>query len=320
MEPSGALWPNGEFTVGYAPCGGLERELTAEEWAAKSVPPIGLAMPANSHTGSDVVPAPRGTGGLTSYGRRLVRNSVEMMERAYGATNLSFVTLTLPKLEYEEYWNVSSNWSQICRVYYQAVGRMLGRKLLPPWYVGVTELQPGRTQREEVPALHIHHLCVGRRRNEKGWRVKPAEYRELWQRAVSPYLFNEYDWSACERVEGIRYTAAGYISKYMSKGDDGAVSLPRTGTGWSLPTAWYNVSLRLKRRVVEKVRRDPRLLEYIECAARDGSLERECDYFYAGTIEAMSGTGPHYFVGRIKKDAMEQLIDVWRCVALDKIP
>lgn len=312
MEPSGSLWPNGEFTVGYAACGGAEREMTPSEYAQKWDSPLGLALPANSHREVDFGAAPRGTKGLTSYGRRLVRNSVEMLERVYGATNLSFVTLTLPDLEYEEYWNVSSNWGQIVRVYYQAIGRCLSRSCLPPWYVGVTELQPERTTREQVPALHIHFVCVGRRRGEKGWRIPPCVFRNQWKKAVQKYCWNEYNWDACERVEGIRHTASGYLSKYMSKGMEGEILLRREGTGWSLPTAWYNISLRIKQAVKKRIRQHPELMEQIEALALSGAIEAHCEYFHAGEIPEMAGTGPHYFIGKLKRDFMEEIKRIWR--------
>lgn len=316
MEPSGQLWPNGEFTVGYAPCGGLEQLETPSEYAAKWDNPLGLALASNSHRAKNPDDAPRGTKGLTSYGRRLVRNSVEMLERAYGVTNISFVTLTLPKLEFEEYWNVSTNWAQIVRVYYQALGRLLGDKLLPRFYAGVTELQPKRTAEEGVPALHVHHVFVGRRRNEKGWRVHPAQIREIWKRAVQRYLWNDYDWDQSEQVEAVRHTAAGYLSKYMSKGEEGEHELCRAGTGWSLPTGWYNVSLPLKRKVTEKIRRDPAIIEGIEKTAKGGNIQEWCEYFFAGVIEEMPGEGPHYFVGKLKREAMESLIEYWRALKM----
>lgn len=317
MEPAGALWPNGEFTVGYAPSGGMEREITPSEYAARWDSSLGLALAANSHTEPDYGAPPRGTGGLTSYGRRLVRNAVEMLERAYGTKNLSFATMTLPTLEYEEYWNVSSNWSEVVRVFYQAVSRKLGAKLLPPFYVSVTELQPERTRREGVPALHVHFVFVGRRRGEKGWRMHPHELREMWKRSVERFCWSSVDWDACERVEAVRYTAAGYMSKYMSKGDTGDDNLRRDNTGWSLPTAWYNISLKLKQKINQKVRKHPELMDYIEREARVGVLEHYCDYFFAGVIEEMPGSGPHYFVGRLQKDAMDELISIWKASVLN---
>lgn len=312
MEPSGSLWPNGEFTIGYSPCGGLERGLSPEERAAKSVPPLGLAIGANSHSEDDGAPQKRGLNGITSYGRRLVRNSVEMLERAYGVKNLGFATMTLPNLEYEEFWNVSSNWGDVVRVFYQSISRKLAARMLPPFYVGVTELQPERTARSEVPALHIHFVFVGRRRGEKGWRISPAEFREAWRSAVSRYCWGEYDWSATENVQGVRHTASGYLSKYMSKGCEGVGDMRRDGTGWALPHSWYNISLRLKRKVCEKVRRDPGLMDMMESSAVCGALDVGCEYIFRGEIQEMPGPGPHYFVGKLTKEAMDEILDIWR--------
>lgn len=311
MEPSGRLWPNGEFSIGYARAGGAERMLSAEEYAAKWDSHLGLSLPSNSHSPKDEGEPKRGTKGLTSHGKRVLRNAAWRMQRLYGKRSLSFVTLTLPSVTFEESWNVSSNWSQILRVFYQALCRELDRHGLPKVYAGCTELQPKRSDREEHPALHIHFVCVGRWNGRGKWSITPSGFRQIWKSSVSPYLFGEYSWDATENVQMVIKDVSSYLSKYLSKG----VSLddpPRMdGTGWSLPTAWYNVSLLLRQWILDQVRRHPRLMEMIEAECVNGTIAVSCHYSFSGDIPEMAGTGPHYHVGKLKGDSMRDLIEVW---------
>lgn len=312
MEPSGALWPNGEFTIGYAPCGGLEREMTPSEYAAKWDEPLGLAMAANSHTAEKDTRVRRGLNGMTSYGKRMLRNSVEMLERCYGATNLSFVTLTIPDITNEELRHVNANWADIVRVYYQRLGRTLSRACLPPYYAGCTEIQPARSRQERRPVLHVHHVVVGRRRGQKNWGLRPAVFREIWRDCVGRYLWNEYDWGSAERVEGVRWSAAAYLSKYFTKNGAGSPHEEVDYPGYALPAAWSNISAHLKRAVSKRKRSDTELIEAMEGMCRSGMMEVFCEFFYQGKVEEMRGPGPHYFVGKLKPEGMKWLIDYWK--------
>lgn len=318
IEPSGRLWPNGEFTIGYAPCGGMERELTPSEYAEKWDSRLGSSLPSNSHREVDEGRAKRGTKGLTSHGKKVLKNAVHRMQRLYGKRSLSFVTLTLPSVSFEESWYVSSNWSEILRIFYQKLVRELDRHGLPRVYAGCTELQPKRCNREEHPSLHIHFVCPGRWRQRGSWALGPADFRRMWSEAVGPYLQGPKDWRACENVQMVKKDASAYLAKYISKGIAISEPIRSDGTGWSLPTSWYNVSLGLRQWVIDNVRRNPRLIEALEVAARDGYLGEYCHYFFSGDIPEMSGTGPHYFVGKLTGEAMASLLDVW--VATKRMP
>lgn len=311
MEPCGRLWPNGEFSVGYAPGGGLEGLETEIERAVEGVAHLGLALAPNSHREVDYGAPKRGTSGMTTYGRRLLRNAVGRMEEVYGIKRLSFITLTLPALEFDEFWNVSSNWSDILRVFYQRLGRLLESRGLPKDYAGCTELQPNRTKAEGVPALHIHFVVCGRSSRYSPWAVKPSEYRGIWADSCSLYTYSEHDWAQCENCQGVLYSAASYLTKYMAKGGLDCPPIRSDGTGWSLPTSWYNCSLALKRWVVDNTRVDGALVDMLEYLCRKKIISPDCEYFYEGVIEEMRGTGPHYFVGKLTKSGMDELTKLW---------
>ena len=281
------------------------------EWVDKALGHLGSSLPSNSHRDDEVPRPKRGQKGITPYGKKVLKNAVWRMQRLYGKRSLSFVTLTLPSITFEESWYVSSCWSEILRVFYQKVVRELERCGLPRVYAGCTELQPKRCNREEHPALHIHFVIVGRWRSRGKWALSPADFRRLWMESVSPYLQNEYSWEACENVQMVKKDVSAYLGKYLSKGVCvDRVPLPDE-RGWSLPTCWYNVSLGLRQWVTDSIRRHPTLIEALELAARGGYLEQYCHYYHAGELEYGTGPGPHYFVGKLEGDAMKSIIDVW---------
>lgn len=311
MAPSGRLWPNGEFSFGYSCAGGAEPLESGAEYAAKWDKPIGSSLPSNSHTQNDDMPPRRGTRGLTTHGKRMLRNCVWRMQRLYGKRCLSFVTLTLPSLTFEESWYVSSNWSQIVRVFYQKLGRRLESLNMPVTYAGCTEMQPLRCQREEHPALHLHFLVVGRLRPRGGWALHPREFREIWQSVLENYIRPGYDFSATENVQMVRKNASSYMAKYVSKGC--SMEEPPRGDEifWSLPTSWYNVSLQLRRYVNDNIRRDPDFIEMLEDVARIPEFSGEFHYLFWGSVEEMSGPGPHYCVGKIRGEPRRELENIW---------
>lgn len=312
-EPSGKLWPNGELTLGYAPAGGLERADTVQEWADKVCSPLAWQCCATlTEDTREREKMRRGQAGLTSYGRRLLRNAVWFMQRRHTKGRLAFVTLTLPPMGYEEAWNVSSNWAQIVRVFYQRLGRFLERRGLPPQYAGCTELQPLRTATEEIPALHLHFVVVTKRRSERAWAVRPVEIREIWAAVVSPYLYGEKDWEACENVQAVRKDAGRYMSKYMAKGASWAKPVHHDSTGWTLPTAWYNISLVVKRWVKAAVRTDSELMLWIEGVWRAGLLGEFCHSWIDGSIEECAGPGPHWLCAVLKGEHVSSIIELWR--------
>lgn len=312
IRPSIKLWPNGEFSMGYAPGGALEEEMSWADWSEGVSGDIGLSIVSNSHKDLEEEVPRRGQKGITPGGARMLRNSLDVMEKYAGKERLSFGTVTLPSLEYEEFWMVSTCWSEIVRRFYQKLSRALGKQGGSASYAGCTELQPARTERESVPALHLHFVFVGRHTSRGGWLVSPAQLRRWWKEVLEKFVGRELDCRATENLERVRKSASCYMAKYLSKGS--SVSPPLMGgeLGWSLPTAWYNVSLKLKRHVKDNVRTSPELATLVEGMWVDGLLECSCEYFYQGIIEEMVGPGPHYCIGRLREDVLRDVLDIWR--------
>lgn len=311
LRPAGKLWPNGEFSVGYSRAGTKEKELSPSEYAREWGTPLGLALPSNSHTTKDEGAPKRGTKGLTSDGRRMVRNAVWRIQRLRGKECLSFVTLTLPRVTFEEGWYVSSNWAEIVRVFYQKLGRRLESVGGPKLWAGVTECQPRRMQREGHPALHLHFVIVGRLNRYSDWFFSPSDIRELWVSVLKLYIPEERDWSRVENVQRVKADASAYMAKYLSKGTEGDIVIRSDETGWSLPTAWYNLNASLRRWVRENIRTDTSMMELLESLAVTTDTGECCHYFYSGSIEASPGLMVPYLTGKLRGESMRLFTEIW---------
>lgn len=312
VEPVGSLWPNGEFTIGYRLGGADEVELTLSEYEDECKGRIGLSNLANSHSDMLEEKPRRGQNGLTSYGKRVLRNSVFRMQRLYGKKSLAFCTVTLPSCTYNQAWNISSDWARIVRVFFQKLGRHLESVGLPKTYVSVTENQVERSEGSDAPFLHLHFLIVTRKRGHKEFLVKPGEIRWMWASVIGPHMPEVEFWGAVENMQVIKKDASAYMAKYFSKADPNSSPVMSSETGWSLPTAWYNVSAPLRRWVKSNVRKSGSMMRLLEIAVTSPSLGDDFYYRHGIVIEGMSGPGPHAFVGKLRGEAMGELIEIWR--------
>lgn len=215
------------------------------------VVPFGSSMVPNSHGDR----AKRGRVGISTHGKKLVRNAALRLEREVGKNQLTFLTLTIPGIQQEGALNICRNWAEIVRVFQQRLKRMLQAKDLPGEMVGVTEVQEKRFKITNVPALHLHILFQGRH-PYKAWALTPTEIRAAWKDVISPYLpltNGEFYWQAMENVQRVKHSAAGYLGKYMSKGVEVVNALYEVIPDIVLPSCWYLCSNTLRRKVRARI-------------------------------------------------------------------
>ena len=146
IGPTGRIWPNGEFGYVFAPDTRVE-EIFTEYWeSSESAHHLDSSRLPNSHR------ARRGLKGISKSGARMVRNAAALMED-YWKGDLSFLTLTLPGVDQEELKGHARDWARITKVFYQRLKRLLERRGLPSFYVGVSEVQPTRAAKRNEYAL-----------------------------------------------------------------------------------------------------------------------------------------------------------------------
>lgn len=270
----GRIWENGEFGFAFSKKMSVEpvaerlrtpEQAEHEEWIANLLgvhgaeavlahygfDPLGFSPLPNSHT-----PVQRGLNGITSHGKRLVRNACRRLEKETDKSLLSFLTVTLPNVSYLESIAISQHWAEIVRVFLQRLKRALVRSGLSGEIVGVTEIQEKRTVRSGVLGLHLHLVFVGRL-PKKGWALTPDQVKEYWQSALDPYLeesINAYDWSAVENIQRVLKSCEGYLGKYMSKGADQVRLVVESFGQDCLPRTWYSCTNSLRERVFARMR------------------------------------------------------------------
>lgn len=243
-KPSARIWPSRDFTLGYS-LQGLEDIFHEPVKVVDGNPiPLGSSNRLNSHKSPSENPdalvkrARRGQSGITPHGRLLVKNAAAYLEKVYGRSRLSFLTLTLPSVTVPESKSLSSRWAEIVRRFQQELRRKLGRNLLPQLIVGVSEIQMKRYRETGVVALHLHMVFVGRQPGED-WAIRPEWFRETW-RSCFPVEFQSRSFASTENVVRVKKSVAAYLSKYLSKGlncKDGEIEAEEVKG--CLPTSWY---------------------------------------------------------------------------------
>lgn len=197
-----------------------------------------------------------GRKGITRHAQRQVRNAAFLLQQRYGKKRLSFITVTLPVLPSDCWYEVCANWSRIRKAFYQGIRYRLQSAGLPTEVVGCVEVQSQRMETEGVPALHIHALFVGRKAR-KGWAIDPEDLRRLWRNSVENVLkrsLGEVYWGSCENMESPKGDVAKYLAKYMSKGVECLKLWLDQCPEMPVPKQWYTLSRELKKLIESKIK------------------------------------------------------------------
>lgn len=287
---AGSLWRNGEFgvsrlretsfsshtcemhdpehvrwTMALVEAHGIEAVLEYSATTRTSPRDIGLSLVQNSPKGFI-----KGLKGISSYGRKMVRNAADWLTRRYGRHCLTFGTVTIPSCTSEQYVHVARDWSLIVKRFLKSLGRDLTRSQLTPKVVSVTEIQEGRFQNSGIPALHLHFVFVGRTGKKTAWQLKPQRVRELWKRAFLDLLPEDTNWAASENLQQVKKSASGYLGKYLTKGSESVRKLVAKGLSNLLPSTWWNCSMELRKDVLKERLSGPDVAEFLERLATCG--------------------------------------------------
>lgn len=180
---------------------------------------------------------------LLSMSKRMsrnIRNAVYLLERQKGGKDvLSFLTLTLPNLSTEGLRSCCINWDSMVKRFIDWLRTKIEKASIPLQHVYCTEIQTKRLTKRGEYAPHLHIVFRGRESRKAAWIISPKEARKAWSRCISQYVSEKFDTAALENLQRIKYSAARYLSKYLSKGsniipsgtDENAISLLRTQWG-----------------------------------------------------------------------------------------
>lgn len=175
--------------------------------------PLGLSGVTISHTRS-----PKGSKGLTPKARRSIRCGAYRLERRRDRHRIGFATTTLPRLTKSDYLSVHRNWGNIVRTFIQWFKRRLNRACVPDHIVYVTEIQSKRHDKTKHPYLHLHLCYLACRKSDYRWYIPASEMRVVWNRTVSAFCSEQYDFSASVDAVVVKKSVARYLAKYLTKG------------------------------------------------------------------------------------------------------
>lgn len=179
----------------------------------------------------------RGSSGLTSYGRKMIRNGAFLLQRRIPRKRSALCTLTLPGISPEQWKAVSHQWDEILRTFLQWFHRRLSSAGLLPWIVGCVEIQTERMATHGGLPLHVHFVYHARKGGR--WGIRTEEMREAWERAVRSRvsLPENLNFLGSVDVKLVRKSCESYISKYLSKGCLDASKL--IADGYRMPSTWW---------------------------------------------------------------------------------
>lgn len=297
------VYPSGDYSVGFVPRKKVsvvdtryEREVAALDpdqkvlevdkersdyfaWRLSSPGfPIGLSDASNSHKN----PERRGLTGITTYGRRIIRSGATLLEAEYGKNRLGFGTVTLPPMDRESLKNVIGEWSEVTRQFIQNVRRHLSKHGVTSKICYVTELQENRYFRTGLPFPHLHFLYVCHK-GDYQWFITAAKFRSLWKRAVEKVCEGDsIRVDAAVDVKPLKKSAAGYLSKYMSKGGKIIEDVLANLGAEFLPCSWWGCSQELKHQVKESIIEDVSVVA--EFLWEEGRKLVECGLAFFGHV------------------------------------
>lgn len=306
-HPKGMVWPNGEFSVGWAYK--TEEEVKDdEEWAwIRPSEELKNEAPSNLVSGVKLSQRPRyGLKGVTGYGRKMVRNGAWMLQRRSGRKNLGFATFTIPDVDESAMIRIHDRWGEVVRQLGQYIVRAAKKAMVRPWYAMVTEISPRRLQDTGKVVLHIHVVFQSRTPGG-GWVLDASGIRNFWTRLLARVGGVSFDGLARVKLEVVRKSAEGYIGKYMSKSGAAIAEIVDNGDGEMLPRQWWSMSKELKEAVKRGTAKGfavgGRLLDVVNMALGVTENETKESLFFRPILLFLDGRQLLFgYIGRLKTE------------------
>lgn len=220
---------------------------------------LGLSSVHNYHNPSR---RKNGLKGITPKGRSTVREAAYLLQRRYGR-RLGFYTLTCPYTDAESIYSYNQNIAYIQRSYFQEVRREFERIGCTFSYVSVYEYQTARFDTTGFPVLHIHYCSPCYIPGTWEWICTADTLRDIWRRCCFNAIGIQCQTSAAVDAAVVHSSAAGYLSKYMSKGGEDYAFLAQNAPS-QFPSQWWSCSRNLKLAIKRTVVNLPgQLCEYL---------------------------------------------------------
>ena len=278
MSPSGRLWPNGEFTLGYSFDG--EESVEVEDWAwtggagglssdelderleclhgwldcVNRVNEVDSALALQILTLSNgSIPhktldrAQKGLKGLSGYGTKMIRSGCYLLEERLGKEDCVMITLTVPTLDRTGRRRLAEQWGTVTNRLLQYLSRALGRSGRSPAIVGCVEIQTSRLAKFQQGYLHLHLVCPAHSNTGGQWAIDALDLRTWWGECLERFSGSSLPHSPRVETAIVKKSVEGYLGKYLSKGsgDDLAAFIEDLGED-AVPSQWWFATSAMK--------------------------------------------------------------------------
>jgi hypothetical protein len=212
----------------------------------------------------------KGKRGITSYGKRMVRNAAHLLEQLGGKARCVFATVTVPALPVEKMRPIHQEWGEVCERYRLILKRTLQDQGLSGEVVTVSEIQEKRYEKTGLPVLHLHSVFIGVKKCGR-FAISTEQHDDMWYRALNVAV--DVERAECSvgcNLQRVKKSTAAYLGKYLSKGGKAVERAIEDGFGSWLPDHWWNCSRSLRRKVKAQTRRIDFLAEWLNDVAELG--------------------------------------------------
>lgn len=191
---------------------------------------------------------------MTKPMARNIRNGVYLLEQQPGGKDcLSFLTLTLPNLSTKGLDDCCKNWDYMVKRFLDWLRIRIESQNMPFLYVYATEIQTKRLQNRHEYAPHLHLVFRGRDGKKKPWVISPKQARKAWSRCIASVVDEPFNGVALENLQRIRYSAARYLGKYLSKGKCKVPNDTEETSVSSLRTQWGGMAREISRAIKSNI-------------------------------------------------------------------
>lgn len=297
IRPMGRLWPNGEFSVGYAVDGHAtteeennsffrgDRFMTGQELDARlegmeelleeqsrfysmsaqaGIVGLTLSNALNSH--KQTLGRKNGLNGLTGNGAKMLRSACWLLEKRLGKEDVVMVTLTVPTLNREHRKLLAESWGVLTNRLVQRVSRYLIAAGRPAAIAGCVEIQTGRLKKYRQGYLHFHFVCPKFANKGGTFAVRADDLRAWWKGAIERIIGCQL--TSLPRIETapVETSVEGYLGKYLSKGggEELAEFIGDLGQD-SVPGQWWFMSTPMRNAVKSGTVQGSNTGEILDC-------------------------------------------------------
>jgi hypothetical protein len=281
MIPSARVWPNGEFSLGYAWEGEESPELPEWAWTGGSkglteeeldvrleclhgwldavtqaysvsgkLAQLALTLSNARNSEKEAEPTKYGLHGITGTGAKMLRSAAFIMERDYGCSDVTMGTFTVPHLEKEERVRLAQRWGVLTNDLVRYLRSELEQQGRPPVVAGCTEIQSARLEARNEGYLHLHAIWPAHSNCGRRWAVVADDVRAWWKRAIERIIGRELPVAPRVETAIVEFGVEHYIGKYLSKGGDDLLGQFVADLGYeSVPGQWWFMSNYLKQKI-----------------------------------------------------------------------